>query len=197
MSKKGRRIMNTNTSLLYIRKKPFVKTLLVLTILISCGLLARSAQVLGDMARSPQAYRDYARTNPGDPEAGRLLFQKKHCRACHGLPGEGGDTGPDLKGIGSRHDREFLIKSILEPSASVPPGYGTVSIATKDGEMYVGRYLKSGPEGITLEHQGQPLTVPAANIASHKLTSNMPSGLEQRMSVEEFANVVAYLESLK
>lgn len=33
---------------------------------------------------------------PGNPEAGRRLFQEKHCAACHGAEGTGG-VGPDFR----------------------------------------------------------------------------------------------------
>ncbi len=44
----------------------------------------------------PPHSRVYLR--PADPEAGRLLFQRKGCAVCHTIGGVGGTTAPDLGG---------------------------------------------------------------------------------------------------
>lgn len=39
------------------------------------------------------------------------------CVACHALRGEGGAVGPALDGVGSKFDREYLEKWLLDPSS--------------------------------------------------------------------------------
>jgi putative heme-binding domain-containing protein len=169
----------------------------VLLVLAGAGAGTLSGRALATALRPQQEYRDYARSHTGDPAAGRLLFEQRSCVRCHGLPGESGGVGPDLAGIGRHHDREFLITSILDPSASVATGYGTITLVTHEGEMLFGKYLKEGPEGVTMELNGKPRTVPYEDIETHKLNSFMPSGLEQTLTLQQFADMVAYLEKLK
>ena len=54
----------------------------------------------------------------GDAAAGRKIFMEKpeaSCVRCHKIKGEGGEVGPDLTGIIARHDREYILESILYP----------------------------------------------------------------------------------
>lgn len=53
--------------------------------------------------------------------AGRLVFDKNGCSACHGIHGKGGAIGPDLTHVGSKRDRDWLIRHFKDPQA-VSPG---------------------------------------------------------------------------
>ncbi len=76
---------------------------------------------------------------PGEPEMGKLAFAKLQCFKCHEISGVTFDIpepalgdeaaergiGPDLTSIGAIQSNEYLVESILEPSAVVvadPPG---------------------------------------------------------------------------
>jgi mono/diheme cytochrome c family protein len=52
---------------------------------------------------------------------GELLFQTRVCGSCHSLDVAGtvGDTGPDLTGIGARHDAPYLYQAIMQPNAVI------------------------------------------------------------------------------
>jgi mono/diheme cytochrome c family protein len=72
------------------------------------------------LAERREHLRQYTRERSGDAEAGGKVFQGRlGCVSCHGHPGEGGDIGPDLRGVGQRHDREGLIKKVLDPRPGV------------------------------------------------------------------------------
>jgi mono/diheme cytochrome c family protein len=51
------------------------------------------------------------------------LLRENQCLLCHVLGDEGGPIGPPLTDIGARHDAEFIRRAILDPGASVTPGY--------------------------------------------------------------------------
>ena len=53
--------------------------------------------------------------------AGRTLFDKNGCSACHSIQGKGGKVGPDLTHVGKKHDRDWFIKHFRDPQA-VSPG---------------------------------------------------------------------------
>lgn len=52
---------------------------------------------------------------------GATLFQTRGCGGCHTLSAANvvGDVGPDLDGIGLRHDADFIRQSIVNPNAII------------------------------------------------------------------------------
>ena len=55
----------------------------------------------------------------GDADNGRRIFfykQETSCLRCHKVNGEGGEVGPEMKGIGTRQKREYLLESIVDPN---------------------------------------------------------------------------------
>ena len=55
-----------------------------------------------------------------DPQA---LIQEMQCVACHKLGAEGQEVGPPFDGIGSRRSADEIRAAILDPAASIAPGY--------------------------------------------------------------------------
>lgn len=53
-------------------------------------------------------------TAPGDVEAGKAMFAKKGCPACHKIGG-GKLVGPDLKGVTARRNPRWIERMILHP----------------------------------------------------------------------------------
>jgi putative heme-binding domain-containing protein len=145
-----------------------------------------------------ESYRRYAQNNRGEAARGMQLFLAKNCACltCHGEPGQGGNVGPDLHQVGSRHTRDSLITAILEPSKFLVPGYGEVFILTHDGQELLGDFVKETPDAIHLTDKQGSNRVPRSAIAELCFRSPMPGGLEEFFKPEEFADLVAYLESL-
>ena len=71
---------------------------------------------------------------PGDPAAGRQAYVDLKCYACHQIkgeqfplkPGEVAVAGPDLTGMGQHHPTEYLVESLVNPSAVLIEGPGYV-----------------------------------------------------------------------
>jgi len=68
---------------------------------------------------------------PGDPRAGREVFIRMECYACHRVAGEsfsGGTKeqkpGPELSGMGGMHPTEYLAEAIMNPNAVIITGPG-------------------------------------------------------------------------
>jgi len=53
--------------------------------------------------------------------AGRLLYDKNGCSACHSIHAKGGTVGPDLTHVGAKRDRDWLVRHFRDPQA-VSPG---------------------------------------------------------------------------
>lgn len=139
----------------------------------------------------------------GNAERGKELFanaEKSLCAKCHRVNDQGGKIGPDLTDIGSRFSRIYLIESILEPSRTVAPSYGTVIALLQSGKVHTGVKIAETPSTLTLgDKDGNLQVVARSEIDVLKVTqqSTMPEGLEKRMSEREITDLIAYLISLK
>lgn len=149
------------------------------------------------------AYAKYALEHPGDPQAGKKIFfnaQGVGCVKCHAVDKEGGKVGPDLTGIAIKYPREELIRSVLEPSSRIASGYETTTLLTDEGRVISGLLKSETPEALDiLLADGKSVRVPVDSIEQRQKSnlSLMPNGLKDGMTLEDFASIVAYLESLK
>jgi putative heme-binding domain-containing protein len=170
-------------------------------VLFSLPLLAGESYRQDGTRRSddPGEYRAYFRAHGGDAARGRQLFLGRadlSCASCHGEPGRGGGVGPDLAGIGGRRDSEYLMDAILDPSKDVAPGFGTATIVLKDGTALRGTYLGQSPEAVIIRKEGSRRVVRKADIERWQILSDMPRGLERQMTLQEFSDLIAFLNSL-
>lgn len=149
------------------------------------------------------AYRDFALNHLGDAKRGEELFhdtKRLACSNCHTIDGSASKAGPDLFAAGDKFGRGDLITAVLQPSASIAVGYGTVVVTTKSGAEYQGILKKSGADGVELMGaDGKLVSIPTADIASQHGSelSLMPEGLQSGLTHEEFTDLVEYLANLK
>jgi quinoprotein glucose dehydrogenase len=138
----------------------------------------------------------------GDAENGRRIFfnkQDAQCLKCHKVNGVGGDVGPELKGIGSRQNREYLLESIVDPNKQIAKGYETVVITTTKGKVVTG-ILKSedAAELKLMTPEGNLIVVPKDQIDERKSgKSAMPEDLLKYLSKAEIRDLVEFLAGLK
>jgi mono/diheme cytochrome c family protein len=48
-----------------------------------------------------------------------FVMAREGCRNCHMIDGVGKEVGPNLKGVGNRHDKKWLIDHFIDPPALV------------------------------------------------------------------------------
>lgn len=146
--------------------------------------------------------RRYAMEHRGDPKQGERLFNdsaRLACANCHAIYGQE-KCGPNLEGVGDKYPREKLIETIVDPNASILPGYETTILRTKDGEEHMGiLFLVTKAEYRLGVPHGPRVRLPRAGVVDQRVTTNsiMPEGLADGLSNEEFADLLAYLEGLK
>lgn len=139
----------------------------------------------------------------GEPEPGRKLYlsEKVGCAKCHRIQGEGVQVGPDLSVIARSSDRAKLVNSILHPSANIGPLYVTREIKMRDGDVYTGLVpeSKSADKLTIILADGTRSEIATADIESDKTSdlSLMPAGLENALTVREFADLISFLQTLR
>lgn len=139
----------------------------------------------------------------GDETAGAALFAShpaSECMRCHRAEdghAAGGETAPNLAGIAKRHeDPRFFLESMMEPSAVVAPGFGTVLVDLKNGASLTGNLMAETPEHLDIDSAGKLLRVRRSDIASFTPpVSPMPS-MSGLLSAMELRDLVAWLASL-
>jgi putative heme-binding domain-containing protein len=168
-----------------------------------CSCLLSSAAPGQTTHPAPKAYRTYAMMHQGNADAGRSLFSDSKtlaCTQCHTITGAGGKAGPDLFAIGDKYGRDDLITSILDPSATIAVGYSTTVIRTRDGQLHQGIIKDVSKDFVVLmEAEAKTERIADGDIADQRVTdkSFMPEGLASGLSVEQFADLIAYLTTLK
>jgi putative membrane-bound dehydrogenase-like protein len=138
------------------------------------------------------------RAGSGDRAAGRELF-RKHCATCHKLFGEGESLGPDLTHA-NRKDRDYLLASIVDPSAVIRKEYLAYDVQTTDGRSLTGLIAEQGPNAVTLlDAKNQRTKVPRDRIESleESPVSLMPEGLLKGLKPQELRDLFSYLQSDK
>ena len=75
---------------------------------------------------------------PGDPVAGRELYDMTLCSTCHIVNGEGMALGPDLSDVGLLRGSAYLRESIMDPPKVVNPRFRTVLIEDANSRTVMG-----------------------------------------------------------
>ena len=150
-----------------------------------------------------EQWHEAIRTGKGDPDEGRRVFfsAAANCATCHTAEGRGVRVGPDLSTIARAADREKLIDSILTPSREIGPLYVMKTATLKDGTTVSGVQSDKESGGrVDLYLPGGTLQqVPFDKIAKIDIApvSLMPEALELALTVQEFRDLIAYLETLR
>jgi putative heme-binding domain-containing protein len=133
-------------------------------------------------------------------ERGRAAYEAAQCAKCHRFAGQGGDTGPDITGVGSRFNTVYLFESLIVPSKAVSDQYLGSVIRTLDGEVITGRVVEETDKEIKVRTDPfarELVTIAKSNIEARQQsrTSEMPQGLINTLSKEEILDLIAYMRS--
>jgi putative heme-binding domain-containing protein len=139
----------------------------------------------------------------GEVQRGRDLFfgnQKAICATCHAVQGQGGKIGPDLSQVGAIRTPADLLEAIVLPSASFARGYEPFTVVTTDGRVESGVIVRETAEAIHLyDTKRVEVRVPRAAIETleQSSVSIMPLGMDEQLSRQELADLLAFLQSLR
>jgi putative membrane-bound dehydrogenase-like protein len=158
--------------------------------------------LLGPAAQSDRkaVYNRYlpALSMNGNPKKGRQVYERV-CSECHKLGNTGSEVGPDLRTV-TTHYKETLMADILMPNLNIESGYEEYLVEGADGQSITGILAKETPTTITLRRRkGEEDTVLRSSIKSMRSlsVSPMPEDLDNNVSVDQMADLIAYIKSLK
>ncbi len=166
------------------------------------AFLALLSLPLDGTAAERAAYERYAMANRGDAARGRAVFEDAKgaaCSRCHRVRGSGAEVGPDLSNIGGKYAREHLIESVLEPSRQIVEGYRPTIVALEDGRVLTGLVRTETADRLTLvDAEAREWVIAKSEVAERTYAgiSIMPD-LSARLTHAQFADLIAYLESLR
>jgi putative heme-binding domain-containing protein len=126
---------------------------------------------------------------------GRRRFNQT-CATCHVLFGEGTKLGPDLTGS-QRSNLNYLLQNIVDPSATILPGYEMAVVSLGDGRVLHGIVRDRGGETIEVQTPSERSVVNRAEIESIEFPgrSLMPDGLLDVLPGADVRDLIAYLMS--
>jgi putative heme-binding domain-containing protein len=129
-----------------------------------------------------------------DVGRGQTVFQRQ-CAKCHRVRDQGYVVGPDLAATVQRTD-EMLVSDAFDPSNQITAGYNSYTIVTEDGRIFTGVLAAESATGVTLRREeGKEDTILRKDIdeMSASSVSLMPERVEQEITPQEFADLIAYL----
>jgi putative heme-binding domain-containing protein len=138
----------------------------------------------------------------GDIERGEVVFRthtQAQCVRCHRLGQEGSNVGPDLAGIASKRDAEYLYRAVVDPSADIDEKYRTQMVLLDSDEVVQGVQIAETDEILKLANsQGEIVEVSKEEIVevSENKVSLMPE-IKEVLTPREVRDLVAYLSTLK
>jgi putative heme-binding domain-containing protein len=138
----------------------------------------------------------------GDIRRGQALFNsaKAACSTCHMMGYVGGNLGPDLTRVGQIRTERDLLEAVVYPSASFVRNYEPILVTTKSGEIYQGNLREEGNDSLVLAiAPGSEVRLSRTDVAEIQpgSMSLMPQGLDQVLSKQELADLIAFLKGTR
>jgi putative heme-binding domain-containing protein len=143
-----------------------------------------------------------SQTVQGDPAAGERVFFHPHsagCSHCHQIMGRGARVGPELTASAGTLPLARFVESIIRPNQEVAPHFASWTVATTSGKTLVGLLVKEEATGeqTYADSKGELMRLKPDEIELRKplSTSIMPEGLGDLLTVQEFRDLLAFLQS--
>jgi putative membrane-bound dehydrogenase-like protein len=131
-----------------------------------------------------------------DATRGRAVFEK-NCVTCHKIGDLGVNVAPDISDSRTKTPAQ-LLNDILNPNQAIDNNYVSYTVLTKDGKSETGIVATETAASITLR-QPEGKTVLILRQEIDELKSNgislMPEGLEKNITVEQMADLIAFIKN--
>ena len=174
-----------------------------LAICLLCPAIACSQTLEQQLLSEQPTVLAKAARDSGDARRGAILFHQVHigCIKCHTMDGTSNSLGPDLTKPGelSAATDEYIVTSVLRPSADIRKGYESVTVVTSDGRTQTGLLVSHQDGGVVLRdptRSGEQVTINSDDIeevANSKL-SIMPAAIVNQLgSQQQFLDLLRYV----
>ena len=121
------------------------------------------------------------------------------CTRCHKTSRRGSEIGPELTTVASKRDADYLLRSIVQPSADLDAKYRMQMLLLSSGEVLQGLVQsKVEKHTIVADKTGAILKIESKEIEEirEQSTSPMPD-MSNDLTPREVRDLVAYLRSLR
>jgi len=157
----------------------------------------KSAWAAGSDALAPYQFALHG----GDFYRGSQVFfdnQVLPCGRCHKVGAEGGEAGPNLTRIGTQRPAEYLLESVVKPSAHIAPGFDVVTFTLANGDTESGSVASESATQIVLARgDGSKLTLDPKQVKTRVVQpSSMPEIYGQYLTRTQLRDVVAFIQGL-
>ncbi|MFK8113873.1 MAG: PVC-type heme-binding CxxCH protein [Rubripirellula sp.] len=136
----------------------------------------------------------------GSPERGEAIYrqEKLQCIKCHAIGNAGGVVGPNLISMGGSSQPDYIVESLLLPSAKLKEGYTTLSVLTDSGELINGILIGRNAKTVSLRlADGKEVQIAADSIEQEKPgKSLMPEGLLDTLTKTDLVDLIAFMSAL-
>jgi putative heme-binding domain-containing protein len=132
----------------------------------------------------------------GTMSRGAEVFARA-CALCHSFGGVGFDVGPNLALLRDKPVDDWL-KNILDPSGALEPRFASYIVEAKDGRTFAALIKAETATSLTLSQPGgivATLLRKDVRAVQTSKTSLMPEGLEETISPQEIADLLAWLRA--
>ena len=105
-----------------------------------------------------------------------------------------------MAGVGSKYPRDEIVRSILDPSNRILSGYKVTQFLLTDGTAVAGamkKETKDAIEIVTADAKSRTIKMDEIEGRKESNQSLMPNGLADGLNLQDFADIVGYLENLK
>ncbi|NNC89239.1 MAG: c-type cytochrome [Akkermansiaceae bacterium] len=139
----------------------------------------------------------------GDPAAGREIFESHpagQCLRCHRIDtghAEGGEAGPNLAGIGKRHQADYFLRSLIAPSADIAAGFGVVALTFNNGGQLAGTVVAEDDGHLDLLVGEDLWRVQKSDVADRTQPVSAMPPMKDLLSKRQIRDVIAWLGTLK
>lgn len=132
----------------------------------------------------------------GSLPKGKLVFEN-NCASCHQIEGvKGVNFGPDLSTLRSRNATSILTE-IINPNNSIADNYDFWMIELTNGRSIAGIITQENTNSVSIrEIGGTESTIQKKEVARMQKAeqSIMPNGLENAISIQEMADLIAFIK---
>jgi putative heme-binding domain-containing protein len=120
------------------------------------------------------------------------------CARCHRVGGDGGEAGPALTSIGAKQPPEYLLESVVKPSAHIAPGFDLVTFTLNDGSTESGSVVSESATGIVVKRgDGSQAKIDPKQVKQRVIApSSMPEIYGAMLTRTQLRDVVAFLKAL-